>query len=80
MRCFICNVAIEKPQFNSEHDDFDPCETCKQVIADTVAGYEDVVAADEDEFGDEPVPFLVGYFPDNSHPIIEWEDDEDLYD
>lgn len=38
------------------------------------------MAVDEDEFGDEPVPLLVGYFPDNSHPIIEWEDDEDLYD
>lgn len=52
MRCFICDVAIEKPQFNSEHDDFDPCETCKQVIADTVAGYEDVVAVDEDQWAD----------------------------
>jgi hypothetical protein len=72
MRCFICNVAIEKPQFNSEHDDFDPCETCKQVIADTVAGYEDVVAVDEDQWAE----------PDGPEFAYDYEDEdwEDMYD
>lgn len=39
MRCFICDVVIDAPQFNADHDDYDPCETCKQVIADTVGPF-----------------------------------------
>lgn len=39
MRCYICDVVIDTPQFNADHDDYDPCETCKQVIADTVGPY-----------------------------------------
>ena len=41
MRCYICDVAIETPQFNADHNDYDPCETCKAVIADTVGAVTD---------------------------------------
>jgi len=49
MRCYICDVVIDTPQFNSDHEDFEPCETCKQVIADTVGAYDDRAATVQED-------------------------------
>jgi cytidine deaminase len=32
MRCHICNADLPKPSFNRDHEDFDPCGTCLEVI------------------------------------------------
>lgn len=35
-RCYICDriLSPEEIQFNRDHDDFDPCGTCLEVIND----------------------------------------------
>lgn len=53
MRCHICDVVLAEPTWNSEHEDWDPCETCKAVIQDTLDGFNDRPAAAEDELGDD---------------------------
>jgi hypothetical protein len=52
MRCHICNRVLPDPQFNTEHQDYDPCSTCLTVIQDTLDGFKDKAAADEDDFDD----------------------------
>lgn len=31
-RCRICDKFIERPHFNRQHGDIDPCGTCLEVI------------------------------------------------
>jgi hypothetical protein len=67
MRCHICNSVLSSPNPNSDHGDYDPCETCMIVINDTVAGFLDKPSADEDDLGG-PEPVSVPprpYSPDN---------------
>ena len=33
MKCYICNVDMDTFTFNRDHNDIDPCGTCKEVIA-----------------------------------------------
>lgn len=51
MRCHICNSVLASPQFNTDHGDVEPCETCMAVIHDTIAGFTDKPSADEDDLG-----------------------------
>lgn len=55
MRCHICNKVLETPNFNADHDDYEPCDACLLVINDTIAGFTDKAAADEDAFGEDDV-------------------------
>jgi len=34
MRCHICNSTLKTPQYNNDHDDWDPCGTCLQIISE----------------------------------------------
>lgn len=54
MRCFICDRILNEDQvhYNEEHEDFDPCPTCQQVIDDLLAAYGDQASIAEDEFSD----------------------------
>jgi hypothetical protein len=58
MRCFICDVAIAEPSFNSDHDDYEPCSYCQEIIKDAIGA--DKASADEDELGDESYPLQQG--------------------
>ncbi len=60
MRCYICNKAIETPNYNSDHEDYEPCDECQAVIRDTLEGYLDQPTAPE-EFGGPDVVLL--YYP-----------------
>lgn len=51
MRCRICDVVIAEPQYNSDHDDYEPCSYCQEIIKDAVGN--DKASADEDELGDD---------------------------
>jgi hypothetical protein len=53
VRCFICNRVLSEPRFNADHQDFDPCEACMEVVNDTLAGYTDRPSLPEDEYADE---------------------------
>lgn len=66
MRCYICNRVIDDPQFNAEHQDIDPCDPCKAVIEDTLAGFKDLPAQPE-EAGIDPI--LEGLFPESYDPF-----------
>jgi len=44
-RCYICDRPIEKPSFNRQHDDIDPCGTCLEVINNV--WHDDPLAEDE---------------------------------
>jgi hypothetical protein len=49
MRCYICDAAIAEPQFNRDHEDWDPCLTCQTVINDMLNDTKDnVVWVEED--------------------------------
>lgn len=46
MRCYICDsiLSTEATQWNSDHEEWDPCPTCLTVIADVFSD-----PLDEDE-------------------------------
>ncbi len=46
MRCYICDAQLNNISFNRLHKDIDPCERCKEVIAN-VFGEEGDEASDE---------------------------------
>lgn len=52
MRCNICDRQLDDPKFNRDTKQWEPCDTCLSVIADTLAGYLDTPAAEEDAFGE----------------------------
>lgn len=41
MKCNICDAALAEPKFNEDIGNYDPCDTCMEVIEETLAGYED---------------------------------------
>jgi tRNA U54 and U55 pseudouridine synthase Pus10 len=45
MRCHICNSVLEKPQWSTKHNDWEPCGVCQEVI-DNV--FEDLLEEEED--------------------------------
>ncbi len=51
MRCHICDRVLSEPRFNSDHKDYDPCDTCLEVVYDVLGSYRDKPAAEEDELG-----------------------------
>ena len=51
MRCYICDVALETPNFNADHGDYEPCERCLLVIQDTIGTFIDKPSAGEDDLG-----------------------------
>lgn len=53
--CYICDATLSEVQFNSEHNDIEPCGTCLTVVADTLAGFTDKASAEEDELGNDGV-------------------------
>jgi len=52
MRCYICDAPLtdDEVRFNKDHEDYDPCTVCKNVIADAVndAGDAEVILSEED--------------------------------
>lgn len=67
MKCNICDRALNEPKFNPEIRNYDPCDTCMTVIEDTLAGFIDGPAAEEDAFGADPV--LEGLYPASYSPF-----------
>lgn len=65
MRCHICNRVLETPKFNNDHQEYDPCDVCLEVIEDTVAGFTDKASADEDAFVEEPIEVNYGLYPED---------------
>lgn len=49
MRCYICDRVIDEPNFNSDHEDYEPCDSCLRVIEDTLASFESRPAVAEDD-------------------------------
>lgn len=54
MKCNICDRDLPEPKFNAEvKGKFDPCDTCMEVVQDTLDSWNDKPAAAEDELGQE---------------------------
>ena len=72
MRCHICNTVLDDDhvQFNQDHQDYDPCPTCLQVVEDLVAGYGDRPAMETED--DDPI--LEGLFPQIVDPFGETDE------
>lgn len=70
MRCYICDVVIAEPRFNSDHDDYEPCEHCLAIIHDTLDGYVDQPSAAEDDFSDDVMSDFVQW-------LVDKEDEDD---
>jgi hypothetical protein len=51
--CHICDATLSEVQFNSQHEDIEPCVTCLAVIADTVGTWIDRPYADEEAWAEE---------------------------
>lgn len=51
MRCYICDAPLtdDEVRFNHDHQDYDPCTVCKNVIADAVneGGDDEVILSEE---------------------------------
>lgn len=56
MRCAICDRLLSEPNFNKDIETWEPCDTCMEVILQTLSGYHDRPAVEDDELGDEPLP------------------------
>lgn len=66
MKCFICDATLSEVQFNSQHEDIEPCVTCLAVIADTVGTWTDKPYAEEEDLGgSEPFDLTYSPFEDN---------------
>lgn len=59
MRCYICDVVIEKPNFNADHNDYEPCDYCQQIVNETVGNFTEKPYADDDDFGEDILDFAV---------------------
>lgn len=61
MRCAICNAVLGEKEikFNTDHQEFDPCSTCLDAIAEV---FEDPL--EEDEYRDD-------YFEEGSYDPFE---------
>lgn len=66
MRCHICDRLLGEPHYNSEHKDWDPCDTCQEVINDTVGSFKDTPSADEEDLGLDPS--FEGLYPQTTDP------------
>jgi hypothetical protein len=51
MRCYICDSALSEVHYNSDHQDYEPCGFCLEIIKDAIGS--DVASAREDEFGED---------------------------
>ena len=56
MRCHICDTVINKPVFNSQWKNWEPCTTCLEVINNV---FEDPVIEAEDTSVIEPDEILL---------------------
>lgn len=56
MRCNICDVVLSEPTFNRDLNRWEPCDTCLDVIRDTVGAFIDRPFMDEDEAGQHNLP------------------------
>jgi len=60
MRCYICDSAIAEIQFNSDLDQFEPCEHCLQISLEAAGSFQDKpYAEDEDGSFYEPSAFVL---------------------
>ena len=77
MRCYICDKVLDTPNYNEDHKDYEPCETCMAVINDLVEGDKDQVTAADDDLsaGDSTDIYLSWIVHDNSPD----EDEDDPY-
>lgn len=65
MKCFICNSDIENIHYNRDHQDFDPCPTCLEIIADVFSEEKDSLDPDEQiEITEEEVDLLLASWDD----------------
>lgn len=56
MRCHICDSALAEVHYNADFKDYEPCPHCLLIIQDTIAGFTDRPAVEDDELGcDEPL-------------------------
>lgn len=69
MRCYICDKILEddQVQYNEDHKDYDPCQTCLNAVEDILAGFSDLPAPDPED----AVPILEGLFPTTYDPFGE---------
>lgn len=44
-------MLLSEPSYNTDIAAYEPCDTCMEVILDTLAGYRDRPSVQEDELG-----------------------------
>lgn len=49
MRCYICDAAIAEIQFNSDLDQFEPCERCLQISLEAAGAHQDKPYAEDED-------------------------------
>lgn len=70
MRCHICDKALSEPNFNAELNAYEPCPECLAVIQDTIAGFHDRPAVQEDELGVRYLETLEGLSPEDLADLL----------
>lgn len=50
MRCHICDNNLSSVVYNADHDDFDPCGTCLEVIHNVFKDGDKLIETFEDPF------------------------------
>lgn len=65
MRCHICDRVLKNPVFNKDHDEYEPCETCMEVINDLVKGFLDKPFADEDDINEGELDAIILWYDSN---------------
>lgn len=53
MRCKICDCVLSTPNFDKDHDEYDPCDFCLSIIQDTLDGFKDNAFVSDGELPEE---------------------------
>ena len=59
MRCNICDASLAQPRYNREIKTWEPCETCTEVITDTINSFKDNAVFTDDDFPSEIQQFPI---------------------
>ncbi len=69
MKCYICDATLGEVHYNNDHEDYEPCPACLIVIQDTIAGFTDRPAVEDDELGrDDSLEAYRDLLPDDLPP------------
>jgi NAD-dependent SIR2 family protein deacetylase len=49
MKCYICDSTLSTPKYDRDHEDWEPCGHCMEIVSDCLSDFKDqVIWVEED--------------------------------